>query len=58
LVGLICSNDVPKYDVVIIGTGIVGLATAQELILRHPNLKFCVVDKEPKIGRFLSELNL
>ena len=48
------SNKVQKYDIVIIGTGIVGLATAQELIQRHPNLKFCVIDKETKIGMLSS----
>ena len=38
------------YDVVIVGGGIVGMATAQELITRHPNLSFAVVEKEPELG--------
>ena len=38
------------YDVVIVGGGIVGMATAQELITQHPNLSFAVVEKEPELG--------
>lgn len=34
----------------VIGAGIVGLATARELILRYPNLSFLVLDKESKLG--------
>lgn len=40
------------YDVVIVGGGIVGMATARELILRHPTLTFAVVDKENRLGRW------
>jgi 2-hydroxyglutarate dehydrogenase len=32
--------------VAIVGGGIVGLATARQLILNHPNLKFVVLEKE------------
>ena len=38
------------YDVGIVGGGIVGLATAQELIHRHPNLTFGLVEKEPMLA--------
>ena len=38
------------YDVVIVGGGIVGLATAQELIVRHPNLKFGLLEKESELA--------
>ena len=39
-------------DVVIIGAGIVGLATAWKLISRYPRLSLAVLDKETKeIGR-------
>lgn len=40
-----------SYDVVVIGAGIVGLASARELLRRHPALRLAVVDKEPEIGR-------
>lgn len=38
------------YDVCIVGGGIVGLATAQELIWRFPTLKFAVVEKEKELA--------
>ncbi len=40
-----------SYDVVVIGAGIVGLASARELLLRHPRLRLAVLDKEPAIGQ-------
>lgn len=46
-----CSRENPRnYDVAVIGAGIVGLATARELILRYPHLSFVVLDKESKLG--------
>ena len=44
------SSSSDKYDIVIVGGGIVGLATAQELINRHPNLKFGLLEKEPELA--------
>ena len=38
------------YDIVIVGGGIVGLATAQELISRHPKLKFGLLEKESELA--------
>ncbi|KAJ1480498.1 FAD dependent oxidoreductase-domain-containing protein [Baffinella frigidus] len=38
------------YDVAVIGAGIVGLATARELLLRYPGKKVAVLDKEPVVG--------
>ena len=34
------------YDIAIVGGGIVGLATARELLLRHPHLKLVLLEKE------------
>ena len=39
------------YDVCVIGGGIVGLSTAREAIMRHPNLTFCLVEKEKELGK-------
>lgn len=40
-----------KYDVTIIGAGIVGLATAYQLSARRPDLKLCIIDKETGVAR-------
>ncbi len=45
------------YDIVIIGSGIVGLATARELHGRHPQLAIAIVDKEAQPGRHQSGHN-
>lgn len=37
-------------DVAVVGAGIVGLATARELILRHPTLSFVLVEKEKELS--------
>lgn len=34
------------FDLVIVGGGIVGCATAREMLIRHPNLKMAIVEKE------------
>ena len=38
-----------SYDVAVVGAGIVGLATARELILRHPSLRFVLLEKEEEL---------
>src|SRR5215469_10448144 len=38
------------YDVVVVGAGIVGLASARELLCRRPGLRLALVDKEPRVG--------
>lgn len=40
-----------RYDVVIVGGGIVGLATAREILTRTPGARLAVVDKEPSVGQ-------
>jgi (S)-2-hydroxyglutarate dehydrogenase len=39
-----------ECDVVVVGAGIVGLAAARELALRHDGISICVLDREPGIG--------
>lgn len=46
-----------QYDVVMVGAGILGLATARELHARHPGLTIAVVDKESSPGRHQSSHN-
>ena len=46
-----------KYDVVIIGAGIVGLASAKALKIRQPNLKILICEKEPEAGMHASGRN-
>lgn len=44
-------------DVAIVGAGIVGLATAMEMLNRHPSLTLRVIDKEPQIAAHQSGHN-
>ncbi len=39
------------FDVAVVGGGIVGLATARELLLRRPGLELVVLEKERAIGQ-------
>ena len=39
-----------ECDLVVVGAGIVGLATARELALRHDGLRVCVLEREPAIA--------
>ena len=39
-----------KFDVVIVGGGIVGFAAAREILTRRPGTSLAVLDKEPSIG--------
>jgi L-2-hydroxyglutarate oxidase len=39
-----------RYDVAIIGGGIVGLATGLSLVRRHPRVKIVILEKEPELA--------
>jgi len=38
------------YDVIVVGAGIVGLASARELLRRRPGIRLAMVDKEQRAG--------
>lgn len=38
------------YDLVIVGGGIVGVASGREFLKRHPHLRMAIVEKEPKLA--------
>ena len=40
-----------RYDVAVVGAGIVGLAIAREVGRRRPDLQILVIDKEPEVAR-------
>ncbi|CAL7934710.1 unnamed protein product [Xylocopa violacea] len=39
------------FDLVIVGGGIIGCATAREMMVRHPNLKMAIVEKENALAK-------
>jgi L-2-hydroxyglutarate oxidase len=41
---------VDRYDLAIVGAGILGLATARELLSRRPGLRVAVVDRADEVG--------
>ena len=42
--------SVSAFDIAIVGAGIVGLASAMELVQRRPDLKLVVLDKEDRVA--------
>src|SRR5579863_5837358 len=46
-----------RYNVIVIGGGIVGLAVALEITRRFPQLSLLVLEKEDRVGRHQSSHN-
>ncbi len=46
-----------RFDVVVVGGGIIGLAAAREILTRQPGASLVVVDKEPSVGRHQTDHN-
>ena len=47
----------PRHDIAVIGGGIVGLATAYQILLRKPGLSLALVEKEPELASHQSGHN-
>jgi len=43
-----------ECDFAVIGGGILGLAVARELLIRHPGARLCLLEAEPALGRHQS----
>jgi L-2-hydroxyglutarate oxidase LhgO len=46
-----------RVDVAVIGGGIIGLATAHQLLRRRPHLRLAIIEKEPELARHQSGHN-
>ena len=46
-----------KYDFVIIGAGIIGLAVARQILIKNPKFKVLVLEKEKRVGMHASGRN-
>ena len=49
--GAAASADTRRYDVAIVGGGIIGLSTAMQLLERAPDLSIAVVEKEERLAQ-------
>lgn len=47
----------PKWDVTIIGAGVIGLSVGNALLEARPGLRVLIIDKEPDIGKHASGRN-
>jgi (S)-2-hydroxyglutarate dehydrogenase len=51
------SNATHAYDVVVVGAGLLGLATARAILRRAPGARVAVLEKEPELARHQSGRN-
>ncbi|XP_067624612.1 L-2-hydroxyglutarate dehydrogenase, mitochondrial [Eurosta solidaginis] len=51
------SRQSDDYDLVVVGGGIVGAASAREILLRHPHLRVALLEKEHKLAMHQSGHN-
>ena len=51
------TNGMQQSDVIIVGGGLIGLATAYQLIQRYPSTHVTVLEKEPSVGTHQSGSN-
>ncbi|WP_110241208.1 L-2-hydroxyglutarate oxidase [Nocardioides gilvus] len=50
-------RDLGRFDVVVVGAGLIGLATARELLTRRPGLRLAVVEAEEEVAAHQSGHN-
>jgi len=50
-------NIIAKFDLAIIGGGIIGLAIARRVSIKHPKLRICVLEKERELASHQSKRN-
>ena len=46
-----------RFDLVVVGGGIVGLATSLQLLRQRPDLRLVILEKEPEVARHQSGHN-
>lgn len=51
------AKTLARFDLTVIGGGIVGLAVARQVSMRHPKLKICVIEKEKELAMHQSRRN-
>ena len=44
------TTSLDRADLLVVGGGILGLATAREMLIRHPDLRVVVVEREPELA--------